>query len=148
MSALDALPERFRSKVSIDAATGCWNWTARTGYRGYGRYQGSPAHRVAYEALVGSIPAGLQLHHECFNPSCVNPEHVVPLTPKEHGQRHVRNECRRGHPFTPENTKMVAPGVRTCLTCFRADSTTKHRWDRELHAKRAERMAVVGGAHA
>lgn len=34
------------------------------------------AHRVAYEMVVGSIPAGLDLDHLCRNRGCVNPWHL------------------------------------------------------------------------
>lgn len=30
------LKQRFAAKFEIDEATGCWNWTASKGRRGYG----------------------------------------------------------------------------------------------------------------
>lgn len=48
------------------------------------------AHRWFYETLVGPIETDLHLHHTCENPGCVNPEHLVPLTPAEHNQEHAR----------------------------------------------------------
>lgn len=42
------------------------------------------AHRFFYETLVGPIDEGLELHHRCEVKSCVNPNHLVPLTHDEH----------------------------------------------------------------
>jgi len=72
-------------------ATGCWLWMGGRDKNGYGYYcsGGSVrcAHRVAYEQLVGTIPEGLHIDHLCRNPSCVNPEHMEPVTLLENLQR-------------------------------------------------------------
>lgn len=39
-----------------------------------GRYE--MVHRVAYESLVGPIPAGMYVLHHCDNPRCHRPEHL------------------------------------------------------------------------
>ena len=46
------------------------------------------AHRVAYRLRHGQIPEGKCLDHLCRRPSCVNPEHLEPVTQAEN--------CRRG----------------------------------------------------
>ena len=45
------------------------------------------AHRVTYEALVGSIPLGLDLDHLCRVRSGANPAHLEPVTRKENLRR-------------------------------------------------------------
>ena len=45
-------------------------------------------HRWVYEILVGPIPSGYHLHHECETPGCCNPEHLTPLHPKQHRAEH------------------------------------------------------------
>ena len=49
-----------------------------------------PAHRFAYERTYGPIPIGHVLHHVCRCPVCMNPDHLVPLTPADHGREHAR----------------------------------------------------------
>ena len=81
----------FRADYVINRETGCWEWQ-KWKLRGYGRVtvDGVPqwAHRAYYEAAFGPVPEGLDVHHRCENPSCVNPEHLEALTQRAH---------RRGH---------------------------------------------------
>jgi hypothetical protein len=44
-------------------------------------------HRVLYEALIGPVPDGLVLDHECCHRGCVNPYHLEPVTVKENTER-------------------------------------------------------------
>jgi hypothetical protein len=78
----------------------CWVWKGYIGLNGYGslNHGGIPrgAHRVVYEALVGSIPEGLFLRHSCDNPPCCNPAHLIPGTAKDNAGDMVSRErqCR------------------------------------------------------
>ena len=59
----------------------CWIWTGNKDARGYGRLDWGKgkkrrvigAHRWAWEALMGPIPTGAHVLHDCDNPSCVRP---------------------------------------------------------------------------
>lgn len=75
----------------VDANTGCWVWQGYKSPLGYGqaRFGGVAmnAHRAVYLMRVGPIPEGLVLDHLCRNPSCVNPDHVEPVTQAENVRR-------------------------------------------------------------
>lgn len=124
----------------------CWLWTG-TLLDGYGQFytvgvkrKGIAAHRFAYLTLVGDIPEGLELDHLCRTRACVNPYHMDPVTHKENMRRspsmgagnRSKQICKRGHPFTPENTSVAKQsygrGVgRVCLTCARERAAAYRR---------------------
>lgn len=126
------LPVKFWRHVA-ELQSGCWSWVGARQHNGYGRvavgYTTRPAHRVAYETLVGEIPAGLELDHLCRDPSCINPAHLEPVT---HGVNVLRGHnpsalnakkefCKRGHLFDEENTYWWR-GTRQCNVCRRLHS--------------------------
>ena len=139
-----ALPvaDRLWDKVEVGHPLGCWEWTAYKD-NGYGRINVDrvpvPSHRVAYELLVGPIPDGMHLDHLCRNPSCVNPDHLEPVSSRDNvlrgygwAGRHARKtHCPKGHPYTPENTYMnprtsgERPS-RRCRECMRAAARKYH----------------------
>jgi hypothetical protein len=78
--------------------TRCWEWQGRKSPDGYGTFsvegRAIPAHRYAYESRVGQIPHGLVIDHLCRNPSCVKPQHLEPVTPRENWLRGVSPSAR------------------------------------------------------
>lgn len=99
-------PEAYR----IDKKTDCWVWVRQTNWAGYGLVsvangdgtrRKQSAHRYMYEKLVGPIPEGMQLDHLCRNPSCVNPEHLEPVTRSENQRR------GRGTPLTWDRVRQI-----------------------------------------
>ena len=114
--------------------TSCWVWQLSTDRDGYGnlwaRGTSQKAHRVYYEDHVGPVPKGLQLDHLCRVRSCVNPEHLEPVTAQVNVLRGIspaavnatRTSCPAGHPYDDENTKILARGWRRCRTCERQRS--------------------------
>lgn len=110
--------------------TPCWIWQGSKDAQGYGRLYcrsrpGSNsfrAHRLSYEVHVGAIPEGLELHHDCCQQSCLNPEHLRPLSRAEHARFHplaLRTHCINGHEYTPANTYTSPAGQRDCRECIR-----------------------------
>jgi hypothetical protein len=119
-------------------ASGCWNYTGTINKgNGYGQTLQTTAHRYFYEALVGLIPVGLQIDHLCRNKSCVNPEHLEPVTPLENQRRRFSlvTHCVRGHELTGENliTRIRGGAVRrACRTCAIASSSAYRSRIRKL----------------
>lgn len=118
--------ERFWAKVNKTAT--CWLWTASLNRNGYGRFsvtrrKSVGAHRFAYESTNGPISEDLVLDHLCRVRHCVRPDHLEPVTTTENIRRSkpsiVLNICKRGHEFTPENTRVTKVGYRQCRTCSR-----------------------------
>lgn len=79
---LDA--DRFNQSVTIDALSGCHDWTGSRCSGGYGRVQRTragrrvsrQAHRVALAIAGVAMPAGTVVDHLCRNRTCVNPAHL------------------------------------------------------------------------
>jgi hypothetical protein len=108
---------------------GCWQWVGETNKYGYGHFKLAGrvllAYRFSYAFFKGEVPDGYELSHICRFNSCVNPDHLEPLTHAENrqwdaqGKPHrynLRTHCSKGHEFTPENTRWNKTG-RTCRTC-------------------------------
>lgn len=122
---------RFWRRVLI--TDGCWLWTGalKDGYgrlsrgcRGMGYLR---AHRFSYELHKGPIPGGLDLDHLCRNRSCVNPDHLEPVTRGENTARSPiaitavksrQTHCLRGHQLVGANVYMHW-GRRNCRECKR-----------------------------
>jgi hypothetical protein len=133
----------------VEKTDTCWIWTGAK-QRGYGQFSRDyiknaagkwrtrtvRAHRHAYETLVGPIPEGLTIEHECKNPSCVRPGpgHCTLLTRGENSlagdgpaaQNARKTHCVAGHEFTEQNTHIRKEGHRECRACAR-DRARRYR---------------------
>lgn len=135
--------ERFWKRVSV--GDGCWEWKGGTQSTGHGRFYAArkavPAHRFAYEMMVGPIPDGLVIDHLCRNARCVRPDHLEPVTQRENIARGdnlppinlPKTNCPAGHPYDEENTYVTPKGHQDCRECrreagrrYRARKATKH----------------------
>jgi hypothetical protein len=84
--------ELIEVRSTPEPNTGCWLWTGGLTGEGYGSAFGQLAHRISYEAHKGRIPHGLLVRHNCDQPSCVNPDHLIAGT---HLQN-MQDKTRRG----------------------------------------------------
>ena len=111
----------------IDATGDCWEWSGghdRDGYSIDLRHRGRryKVHRFMWEALVGPIPEGMQIHHQCENTGCINPDHLMVVTPKEntnlsHSANSNKTHCLQGHPYSGKNLRNPPSSGRRCKTC-------------------------------
>lgn len=129
---LSSFEDRVRSLIAPDAS-GCWIWLgsrkSRVKGRDYGQLGSRPATKVVWEMVRGEpFPEGMFACHHCDNPPCVNPDHIFPGTARDNA-RDAYNKgrlvmpntttphCRKGHPWTPENTYVYPNGSRKCRIC-------------------------------
>ena len=117
---------RFESCVERDPVFGCCLWVRGLDRDGYGvSWQGGramAAHRRVYLEIVGAIPEGKELDHECRRRACVRPDHLEMVTGSENQLRRLwrvrarRTHCRAGHDLAI--CAMVTPeGGRLCRRC-------------------------------
>lgn len=146
-------PSSFWARIDLSNPDGCWPWLRGCDSNGYGHVgvHGDVylTHRLAYELLVGPIPAGLTIDHICRNRPCCNPYHMEPVTRGENRRRApisgraavhaAKTHCDNGHEFTVENTQLyVRPGKAATRVC-RACASEKNR---RYLARRAARSAA------
>lgn len=128
----ERLPDRFWSKATPEPNSGCWLWTGAHVWNEYGVIRVDRkavyAHRYSYETLVGKVGDGLQLDHHCRTRSCVNPQHLEPVTQRENLRRGDRGmewgtetHCRYGHEYTVDNAapRRDRKNGKTCRECNR-----------------------------
>jgi len=134
---------------NIRKTSKCWIWLGKPSTDGYGTMvlnrcwtgdnTNRVASRVAYELFVGEIERDLQIDHLCRNRICVNPKHLEVVTCRENVLRgngppalnSRKTHCKRGHPFTSNNTYIDRKGkqCRICRTYLNRRYRESHRHD-------------------
>jgi len=90
-----------------------------------GRMEG--VHRIVWMELIGPIPPGHEIDHECGNRACVEIEHLRLVTHRQNlmlgntivAANAAKTHCPQGHPYDAANTYTSKQGKRQCRTCNR-----------------------------
>lgn len=151
MPTLEILLNRFLSKVKFTET--CWLWIAGKGH-GYGKFwwregkkhESREAYRWLWEVCNGPVPKALELDHRCKNRTCVNPDHLIPVTHRINclrgesfaARKFRQTHCKRGHSLSGDNLYIQKTGHyrRSCLICRRAKSAPYDEKARQRYLRR------------
>jgi hypothetical protein len=128
------LPERIAKRIEV---ADCWTWTGARKPSGYGNtyWEGATwvTHRLVWTLLVGDIDPGLHIDHLCGQPSCVNPDHLQPVTPQvNHSRQHHHRPPPTKHCDTHGDLSLVGKLDGQCRRCrldYRAAWARRRRAD-------------------
>jgi len=129
--------EGFNRSYIPEPNSGCWLWEKSLNNRGYGLlqcggYKGY-AHRFAYSAFNGPIPAGMSVCHRCDNPCCVNPDHLWLGTPSDN-----MSDClSKGRHASQSGTANYAKGIRQGLAKLTPHQVSQIRESGHIVSQRA-----------
>ena len=117
----------WRDRLSIPAGRitqtehGCWL---------YGNYadsypvvNGTPVHRIVFDATKGISSPFSHIHHWCREKNCVNPDHLHELTPSEH--KLVHNSHRSATHYQPDMVPSIIRN-RMALVISPAEYAARH----------------------
>lgn len=117
---------RLGRDIYPEPNSGCWLWGQKIRRDGYGQItregKTHQAHRYVYAHVIGEIPDGLVLDHLCRNRSCVNPDHLEPVTQAENTRRAGKHK-----PGICTHCGVREPGVAEgyCVDCRRAKNNAR-----------------------
>ena len=132
-------------KKRIKKTDSCWYFTKLNGepipeYPQF-MWEGTSihAHRLSYLMFVGDIPDFKNVYRACENKGCINPEHLwvadfrsAAIKKVEKGTHYLasKTHCKRGHEFTPVNTRVrIVNGRpnRSCKACVKVLASSRNQ---------------------
>ena len=140
-------------KYSSPQPNGCINFTGCRDKRGYGFIRDSQqkkqdfAHRLAYRMFVGDLPQSRIVMHQCNNPSCINPLHLVAGTNQENSDQMVREKRHRTvtRPrHSPEKIALIKAELKAGKTAYSVSKATGVSEQHVNHIRRRMNLEPVG----
>ena len=119
----------------------CVLWTGARFTDGYGRLGSRRAHRVAWEARYGPIPAGLVVCHHCDTPLCVRVSHLFLGTPGDNN-RDSMLKGRRAKGEAVNTAKLTEAQVREIRRLYEPAAVRGQHLGRTSNREIARRYGV------
>ena len=134
----------FLKLVVEKETTKCWSWSGDHDADGRPIFRGEKAYRVMYELRVGDVPVGFHVHHKCKNCACVNPRHLVALSPEDHRAVHAtKNRAIQEQIYRGEWAKIQAAKVEAARLERERLERRRLEWERQLEEQRRERERLA-----
>lgn len=107
---------------------GCWLWIGSPNGHGYGQLKigerNVSAHRFSYIIHNGPIRKGKVIRHQCNNPLCVNPGHLLDGWHEDNTADIVRSASRK---------RVLTDAEQATIRAMHADGKTRREIAEELH---------------
>ena len=112
--ACDADKDIARFWGKVDKSGDCWVWTASLQGRGYGSFSAQgrrhQAHRWIFQRINGSVPADIDICHQCDNPRCVRPSHLFSGS-RSVNMRDCAHKGRNGMQTMPFKSSLIGNSI-------------------------------------
>ena len=136
--------DRFWEYVGRKNRRGCILWKGATDRNGYGKIDSVRAHRQAYELLVGPIPEGLCVLHNCDCPACICPTHLFLGTDQDNmADKKAKGRQAKGESIG--NSKFTLRQAKEILSRHRAGGITQADLAREVGVTKGAVNHIVKG---
>ena len=120
-SFFDNLEERIKTKIIVTDA-GCWLWEGSCDTAGYPQLSVHGKSRILHRVIAYRYTgiSAVEYHHTCEIKRCINPEHLLATTRKDHPGLSGKNKthCLHGHLLSGPNLNLYR-GRRYCKACAR-----------------------------
>lgn len=108
--------------------SGCWEWQGVLVKEMYGQFRlgkkAVSAHRFSYTVANGKIRLGKVIRHQCNNPRCVNPAHLLDGWHEDNTADIVRSASRK---------RVLTDAEQATIRAMHADGKTRREIAEALH---------------
>jgi hypothetical protein len=136
----------FFQLVVEKETTSCWSWIGEYDLDKRPVFRGDKAFRVMHRLRVGDVPDRFHVHHKCENSACVNPRHLVALSPESHRAIHAtKDKMLKERIYRGEWERIQAEKVEA--ERLEIEQLEQERLDQqraELQRRERKRVAVIG----
>ena len=111
------------AQIAPPDSNGCWNWQGNISpVQGYGRisWQGKliTIHRWMWKQVIGDIPNGLCVLHQCDNPRCCCPSHLFLGTKTDNAKdRDAKGRYNKPRQFKPNQIAAIRMFYKSTSDC-------------------------------